>query len=352
MKRFNKALLRGTAILVLLLGLSSLFVGCGGDTGGDGDSFDGSSFDDNDANAGGIRLEVNEDRLSVSDVSGFHVYVTDAQGAPVPNIEIACDTELGLALVEPTTGFELTDSNGQMSGRVGCANPGSYQIGCRLPVFANKRAFKTVICEGDPPEGFNGFPGSGGGTLGVGAGGGTGGRTPVDVPGSLAVSGVVINENGSDTLSVDVERGACGFVDQNGDGDTTDAGDIDPEPFTDTRAKFTIKNETGETVNFSSFSYTVSGASGSGTFFESTELALSIGGSVPTGSSTEVTGLFLKASSPSKRFTGSSAAISSSLGFRNVTFTIFGTTGSGQSVQAQATIGVSFGNFNKCDASS
>jgi hypothetical protein len=351
MKSRNEALIRGLAISVLLISMPILLAGCGGGhTDGDGQSYDGTAY--NDASAGQISLEVIEDQLNVAQTSGFRVRVVDASGVGVPDVEIACDTETGLALLEPTTGFELTDSSGQMSGRVGCVTPGSYQIGCRLPVGGNKRSLKTVICQGPIPDGFTGFPGAGGGSLGTGGTPpGSGGAVPPANSGSLGLSAVTISENGSDTLSVDVVRGTCGFKDQNGDGDTTDAGDVDPEPFSDTLAKFVVKNDTAESVNFSSFSYEVSGASGTGTFFSSSELAFSLGGSVAAGKQdASLTGLFLKANSTTKNFTGSSAAISSSLGFRNVTFTLFGTTASGKSIEVQASVAVSFGNFDSCSS--
>lgn len=320
-------------------------VSCGGDTGGDGETFDGSSY--NDDNSGDVRLDIVESRLPVGGTSGFRVQVLNSAGQAVPNIQIACDTETGLALLEPTSGFELTDSTGHMSGRVGCVTPGSYQIGCRLPVGTNQRDFQTIICEGPVPAGFNGFPGAGGGSLGTGTG--TGGAVPPANNGTILITSVVASENDSDTISIDVEQGTCGREDQNGDGDTTDDGDFKPEEYTDTILKFTVKNETAEAINLSSFSYDISGASGSGTSFSSNELAFVSGGNVPAGSSVTLTGLFLRAGGGRKFFNGSSTAISTSTGFRNVSITLFGTAASGQSVTAEATVGLSFNNFNKCD---
>ena len=346
MKSRNKALVGGFAFSMLLFAAPVFFIGCGGNTSGDGTSGNGTAY--NDDNAGQISLEIVEDHINVADTTGFRVRVFDENGGGVPDIEIACDTEQGLALLEPTTGYELTDSDGQMSGRVGCETPGSYQIGCRLPVGGNKRSLKTIICQGPVPAGFTGFAGAGGGTLGIGGSPGSGGAIPPAGSGSTSLNDIVISENGADTLSIDVVQGSCGFKDQNGDGDTTDPGDVDPELFTDTLAKFNVKNDTSEAINLSSFSYEVSGASGSGTFFSSSELSFSLGSDVPANGSATLTGLFLKAGNGTKKFTGSAASISPSLGFRNVTFTIYGTTVSGRSVQLSSSIGVSFGNFNTC----
>lgn len=344
MKSSRKALLSGAMFLLA----APWFSGCGGNTSGDGTSGQGTAF--NDESAGRINLVLVKDRISVADTSGFRVVVTDERGDPVPNIEIACDTERGLALLEPTTGFELTDNGGQMSGRVGCVTPGSYQIGCRLPVGGGKRSLQSVVCEGSVPAGFTGFAGAGGGTLGIGQSPGSGGAIPPANLGSIVLSDVIINENGSDTLSVDVSRGSCGFKDQNGDGDATDPGDVVPEPFSDSLAKFQVQNESSEAVNFSSFSYEVSGSSGSGSAFGSSELSLSLGADVPAKGTASLTGLFLRANNGGKSFTGSSALISSSLGFRNVTFTLYGTSSSGRSIQVESSVGLSFGNFNKCSS--
>ena len=131
-------------LIVAALAGGALFslAGCGGTDGGKAgdETYDGTSYVDTDDSAGGLTLVVNDTDLNVAGMSGFFVRVVDRNGAAVPNIEIACDTESGLALIEPSTGYEMTDSNGQMSGKVGCELPGSYLIGCRLPVGAGQRA--------------------------------------------------------------------------------------------------------------------------------------------------------------------------------------------------------------------
>ncbi len=318
---------------------------CGGDTGGEGDSYDGSAY--NDDTGGDIRLVLNENTISVGDTTGFRVKVNNAAGTGVANLQIACDTETGLALIEPTSGYELTDSEGQMSGRVGCVTPGSYQIGCRMPVGANQRSFERIICEGPVPAGFNGFPGAGGGNLGVGNGG-TGGAVPPANNGSVLVTGTTISESGEDTISIDVQQNICSVSDKNNDGDTTDPGEIDYETFTDTTVSLTVKNETAETINFSSLSYKVSGAAGTGTSFSSNRLALLSGGSVAPGATATLQTLFLRANNGRKYFTGSSSPISTSTGFRNVTFTLYGISSAGESYEVSAAAGLSFNDYNKC----
>ncbi|RIL12175.1 MAG: hypothetical protein DCC75_00895, partial [Proteobacteria bacterium] len=162
----------GWLFLIGILALAGYGCSGGGDTDGGDENFEGTGFVATDDAAGGLTLTVDQTTLSISEVSGFSVDVFDASGDPVAGLEIACDTEQGLAIVEPNTGFELTDSSGHMSGKVGCESPGSYQMACRLPIGGNKRKFETIRCSGDIPTGFSGFPGAAGGTLGVGTGGG------------------------------------------------------------------------------------------------------------------------------------------------------------------------------------
>ena len=156
--------------------IATAVVSCSGDTDGGpvaDESWLGTSFVGSDGSTGTIALEVLDTELNVGEMTGFRVYVLDSAGRPVPEIRIFCDTEEGLALIEPTTGSELTDSNGQMSGRVGCEAVGSLQLGCRLPIGANWRDFETIRCGGTVGT-TSDFGESSGGGLG-GPGGGVGG---------------------------------------------------------------------------------------------------------------------------------------------------------------------------------
>lgn len=151
---------------------------CAGCMGGQG-STDGGSGDDHgmsddtfvsdDDTTGTIRVGVEDSTMEVGNTSTFTVRVANAQQQPVANINVACDSEEGVAILEPQRGFELTNSDGVMSGVIGCAAPGSFQLVCRLAVGANRRAFVSVRCTGDVPSGFGGFPGAAGGGLGGGS---------------------------------------------------------------------------------------------------------------------------------------------------------------------------------------
>jgi len=355
----------GKSVLVLI-GMVSLALlgGCGDTDGGSAgdETFNGTSFVDTDEDAGSIKLGVNDDTLDVAESTAFMVSVRDSLGAPVPNMEIACDTETGLALIEPNTGYELTDGNGNMSGTVGCTLPGSYRLGCRLPMGAYKRALVTLHCNGPIPSGFTGFPGAGGGTLGTGGGQPSGGSS---VGGEVRLTSITAAENGQDTVTIDVYLGSCGMVDQNGDGDKVDACDLAPEPFTDTLVKFSVTNTTSQRIFLRSFKYSISDSDGFGTPFESSQLAFSSGGEVGPSMSAELTGLFLRgggsgnsscAGYPSGRiglrkyFTGKSTPIPTDLGFKNVTFTLRGVDGSGRPIEVSGRAGLSFSNYDKCSS--
>lgn len=303
---------------------------------------------------------MNDDTLDVAESTHFSVAVRDSVGAPVPNIEIACDTETGLGLIEPNTGYELTDGHGNMSGVVGCELPGSFRMGCRLPQGAYKRQFATIKCAGPIPSGFTGFPGAGGGTLGIGSGPGGG----VANPGEIRLTAIVASENGAATSSVDVYRDSCGRIDTNGDGDTTDACDLKAEAFTDTSLTFKVTNSSSERVFLRSFTYQLANSDGFGNPFTSSALAFSSGGEVGPSSSAELTGLFLRAGGAGnpacaayppadtigmrKYFTGKSVPIPVDLGFSNVTFTLSGVMGAGTPFTVTGRVGLSFGNYNRC----
>ncbi len=231
------------------------FGGCQGNTDG-GSAADPDYRDEvfvgDETSTGSIRVVLNESHIPVGDTSGFKAYVTDSKGQPIPNTRVICDTEQGVALIEPTTGYELTNGDGVMSGAVGCATPGSYQMVCRLSIGANRRQFVSVTCTGDIPNGFTGFPGAGGGGLGGGRQTSENGDISVteaglDDDGNLGSSGV------SPDASVDIFQSAdC-------DSSTTD---VDVEPFYDTYAVFNVENNLEERVTLMYLDCAVTGVDG------------------------------------------------------------------------------------------
>lgn len=320
----------------VLLGLATISIvatGCdSGKTDGGGPSGKEDQFVSNESTTGSIGLSISNTSFSVGNTSGFFATVRDSNGAPVSGIRIACDTEQGLALIEPTTGFEITDGFGNVSGVVGCERPGSYQMACRLPVGGNKREFGSVICTGDIPSGFTGFPGAGGGGLG-------GGSDPSanDGTSTAVISGVNFYDGGSlssSSSSVDITQGLC----DDGSG----------EPFFDTSVGFNITNNTKDTITITSYRYTVSNFDGAGGSHTSPSLSLNNQVMVDAnGGSSEVFALLLDANGSGKRFFGRTENISSE-GFRNFSFRVSGTTGNGDSITLTAGNSASLGTFDRC----
>lgn len=332
------------------------FSGCNsGSTESDNSPFSG-GFVASDDTVGSLSLSLNSSTLPVSETTGFHVSVVNQDGTPVPNISVFCDSEMGIGIIEPTSGQEITNASGQMSGRIGCAAPGSFQFGCRLPVGTNIREFVQVVCEGPVPAGFGGFENAGGGGLGNGSGGG-GVAVPDDGnPGGTGTDGIRliqidVIDNGQDaTLSVDTTQVNC---------EVDIAADPICEPFFDSLVRFRIINNSNQAIQITGYSYTVPNATGDGTAsYTSPSIALSPidGGNEvePFGGELFATAIFTDAvaevgvCSAGKKFVGASSSISSSLGVRNISFSISGRNESGDSFVLTGALGLNFDSYNRC----
>lgn len=330
----NKAILTLTGLA--LIGGTAAFIGCqsGNTSGGEIDNT-GSQYDPNESGSMSVELE-DGDVVATGAMASFRVHVRDSNGDPVVNMPVTCDTEAGLALIEPTTGVENTDSNGQVSGKVGCNNPGSFLLACRTQTVSAKRKSATVKCSGDRPDGFTGFPGAGGGGLG-------GGSADNDTISRVRVSDVSVFDQGSfdsATTSIDITQGSC----DNGSGTLT------VEPFYDSSVQFKITNDTNFVVRFTELKYSITNATASGATVTSGTLNLTgpaaqaVDGN---GGSSTATSLFLDASGGGKRIFGSSTNISTA-GFKNVKFTLSGENDIGETFQITASKALSFDNFNNC----
>ncbi|MBX7138239.1 MAG: hypothetical protein K1X83_09665 [Oligoflexia bacterium] len=337
-------ILRGAAVALLALGV----VGCSGSTNDEStaDVVSDGSFVDSDGNVGSLTLNVKNDTPSVGSTSAFSVVVHNQNGQPVPGMRVTCDTERGLAILEPTTGSEITDSFGGISGVIGCAAPGSLQIGCRLSIGASKRKFATVKCQGPVPAGFSGFGENvAGGTLGGGVN--TDDDSSNDTDG-LRITSIDFIDNGdlsstATSTSIDTVQGCCEY-------DDSDAC-ISAEPFFDTYVKVKVVNNTNQNARFTSLRYRVPNGTGDSTA-TLTSSAISLIGDATVeaeGGETSVLGLFADAvTGGNKRFAGSSSNIGSNFGFRNVRVTLSGTDGAGNPITVSASIAASLDNFNQC----
>lgn len=347
---------------------------CSGGTDGGGEDFSGGQFVGSDSATGSIQVKVLNADMSVSETSGFGVSVKNSLGGPVSGMKISCDSEKGVAILEPASGVETTSSSGDISGVIGCAAPGSYQLACRLPVGANKRQLIDIKCRGPIPTGFTGFPGAGGGGLGGGSdtsdSGGVGG-TDTD--------GIRISNISFDDASVGFDATATNFsIDTKQKVCTADTGDgtqtppptpvVTLEQFFDTILRARVINNTNQAIQFNQMRYTVlnGGSDGSGTGggdFESDSVsfvgqAVAIDGgggqgdlsmlaiqAVP-GSSVTIGPLTIPLLE--KRFVGASANIDTGAGFKTVEITLIGSNDSGDDIQVSASMTLDFAPFDRC----
>jgi len=323
-----------------------------GDTGGGLDnSFPGSPLI-SDASTGisSLTIEVRDMNVPLGGSLDFVAQARDANGAPLPFIPITCDTEQGLALLEPTVnpansttaGVANTSSGGGMSGTIGGLAPGSFIMECRGPASTGLIARKGFRVGGTAPSGFIGFNGAAGGGLGGGVADGidTGGTTGGTTTGGTTTGG---DDTGGDTGGTttggisDVEEvtfndavfrtvsgtSQTGEVDtfQNPDCNSDDlmATTILPETFTNDFAVFNISNNRSSEIQIDTITYSVQGVVSS-TFTQFSQVII-------PGNSTNTTleALFTDVvfgGSGDKEYVGTSVFVSEVT--TNVTFTITG----------------------------
>ena len=321
---------------ILTAGLIGLqcSIGCNSHSTGENTTADKSDiYVGTDGTTGTITLTVRDTEVAVGETTHFGVSVRRADGSAVEGMRVTCDTELGLAILEPTTGSELTDSWGGVSGVIGCAKPGSLQLACRLPVGVNKRQLQSIHCTGETPAGFSGWAGAAGGGLGGGV------VDPVDTGNNVRVTKVGFIDSQSDTTSSSLDYTIDTIMDQCGTSTpTTD------EQFFNTFVQFTVVNDTASLIRLSSYKYEV-GAVQTGW------LSFSVNYDLPPNSTDGVMLVagFAEAVNGYKRFIGQSSYISL-VGFENITFTIAGENiTTGESVEFEVTTGASFGDVDRCN---
>jgi hypothetical protein len=321
--------------------------------GGQGSTDGGSAADPNyqdgvfvagDDTTGSMTLELETNTLSVGGTTGFFVRVVNSNSEPVPHMNVACDSEVGIAILEPQVGYELTNANGVMSGSIGCENAGSFQLVCRLTVGANRRKFASVRCTGSIPAGFQGFPGAAGGGLGGGA------QTADDGDVSIVQAGF----DDTNTVAAAVLAPASSIdINQIADCDPSTTA-FNPEPFYDTYAVLRVQNTLPEQVSFESLQYTVSNVDGQGTDFTSKALGVTqnTGSSLASanGGVARIVVPIFKAYNGGK-WVGDPQGVGLQItnqSLQTVRFTLRGQTSSGQGIELKARATASFGFFDRC----
>lgn len=340
-----------------MLGVLGCLGGQGSTDGGSGadGNFREDVFVSDDISTGTVELEVQNPSLGIGETSPFTARVLNARRQPVKQINVVCDSEEGIAIIEPQRGYELTTDSGVVSGVIGCEAPGSFQMVCRLSVGANKRKFASVQCSGEAPSGFTGFPGS--------AGGGLGGGSQTDGNGgSVRITNIAFRDGPSQetsTSSIDIFFGS-----QDCD-PSTDGTQF--EFFTDTKALITVKNDGTQAVIFNTLQYVFKGfrvdaeTDGDGNpqyvpqDFSSREIGITYESESTTevGSESTFTVPVFKAYGGGKwvgdpEVPGAGAPIEND-GIRTVIFTLRGETVLGEPVEVTGRTSAAFGNYNGCE---
>ena len=230
MKKILGSILTTAAIVSL--------VSCSGSGTGNDDAGKGSKYVDNGGSGSTIKLEV-PSTVNVADRAGFFVRLRDPKGLALSGVRIYCDTERGLAILEPAAAgvaYETTDSSGNISGAIGGLANGSFIMECRAPQGYNLVARETVKVQGPVPLGFIGFPGAAGGGLGGGVV-----VVPPDGTGARITLVGFTTVLSSPNITYDIDNPF--ETDCNGDG-TSD----DPESFGPDRYSVTIANSTSTPI--------------------------------------------------------------------------------------------------------
>lgn len=266
---------------------------------------------------------------------GFFVQALDPTGQPLAFRRVFCESEAGIAIIEPSSGgvaFEHTNDAGVMSGVLGGVTPGSFLLECRLEEGFNLVARRTLKVRGEVPSGFDGFPGAAGGNLG---------------------GGVIIDNPDGDAqlVSVTFSGAGLGAGDANGPIDITRDNDCDndpdtndPEPFTFDEYVLTIQNRTEEVITVQSVTFTVDDGRNVTSTDQTAGLVIAPGASgTVTGTFTEFSGI-----SGNKTFAGTSFDVI--LGTYNVTFDVDAEAESGEDADVSGTASVTFGFVDNCGA--
>lgn len=336
----------GLLSALLFAGVSAGCMGGQGSTdGGSGadPGLEDDTFVSDESTTGSVFLDVASPSLEVGNTSTFTVRAVNSRQQPVANINVACDSEQGVAILDPQRGYALTDSTGVMSGVIGCEAPGSFQFLCRLAVGANRRRSVTVNCTGDVPSGFQGFPGA--------AGGGLGGGSQTNDDGDVRITSAGFIDDGTANGSSPT-AGSSIDISQISDCDG-DAATVDLEPFYDTYVRLVVENNRAEQVRFEYLQYTISDVDGQGTEFTSKRLGLTQEADstlADSGESATVIMPVFKAYNRGK-YVGDPLGIGIQITNRaliTVSFTLVGKTALGESVIVRARSTASFGDFIAC----
>ena len=327
----------GRTIFIVLF--SAVVISLAAACGGRGDT-DGGQGNDNaglgpvfvsDGGSGGTLTITAPFTITTGSRVGFSVTAVDPTGAPLPFIRLFCESEHGIAIIEPSSGgvgFESTNADGFMSGVLGGLAPGSYILECRGPEGFNLIDRVSIVILGEVPEGFDGFPGAAGGNLG----GGVIVENPTEDVTISAIQFTGVGYGLTANAFIDISR----ITDCDGDPAT-----VDPEPFGPDSFSLTIVNNRDSRFVVNSVRFSIADGTGSFSLTESQGLI------IPPNSTAAVVGTFIDSVFGGKSLAGSTIPIIR--GDFNVTFTVTGQTGvGGSSISFTDSIAITIDDFDRC----
>lgn len=336
-----KTLRLSVVVAASLVGLG--LNGCGGgNTDGGTQSFDDQIFVADDSSVGRVELALRNPTIAVGATTTFSATALDSTGAPIQGLRMVCDSEAGVRILKPVVAgatprsFQLTNSDGTVEGVIGCQDAGTYQFGCRMAVGGNRRKFVEVRCQGSRPNGFDGFAGSAGGSLGGGS------TDPNSQSANIRLTSIRFTPFGltGNSEQVDVVRGSC-----------ITCSDLSQqlEPFSDDYVTLTVKSSSSVRISLTGIRYEVAGIGKSEILPVTAELNPSAAGG---DAETTLSVLVFRSATPFKEFIiGSGREISDDTGFKGVTFTVFGETALGRQVSASGATTLAFQDYNLCPSS-
>lgn len=333
--------------------LATFIAGCtSSDTDGGGAAVEADStagqFAANGAAGSTIRINAPE-RIPTGGTAGFSVELRDPQGEPLPFVRVFCESEQGIAILEPSDGgvaFESTTADGTFSGVLGGVTRGSYLLECRGPQGFNLVAREEIVVVGDIPQGFDGFPGAAGGNLGGGLLVDTS-----DDPGNFLTISVAFADGGRDINS---EARPNGPIDTTFDtdcaGDGGPPGDDDGpelEVFTVTDYIISVSNSSDERIEITSVRFDLTGVGPEAGIVRTTG-PLSQLVVVPANSTGEFVGVLLENAPPLHSFVGSGDLVVE--GTFDLRLTLSGVSEQGTRFSTSVNQTLTFSPINNCGA--
>jgi hypothetical protein len=289
-----------------------------------------------------IELEEGGNEIPTGQRVKFRVIAVDPQGSPLNHIRIFCESEHGIAILEPSRGgvaYEHTSTRGAMSGVLGGLTPGSYLLECRGPQGFNLVARESFRVVGDIPAGFQGWQGAAGGNLGGGA---------ILDPGA---GGVTVTQIQFSQLN--------NRITTTGDIDISYISDCDGDPSTSDGESFTVDNFIASFVNASLSAISVRSVRISlydGSTLRATSVVGLAGLVIPSGGkSTNLVSAFTEVKFPPDFSTIPKSLIGTNTpllqGTYNAVFEFTYDDGLGDTQIVEQTALVRIGHFNNCGAS-